>query len=383
MKRLKINHILILLITFALIFSLFQFSFIINLKQTNSETKLNPKLLEVKKFQAIKEAKFSNKILVINKTEFLIPLDSNLNPQLIDLLPFNQQIFYFNKFKKIYVIEKNFPYENQSSEGNKFLSIEHENRFIGSDKLLPVTKIRGIHKKNIFSYQPKAKNKFKCLNSNQFIPYEQLNDNFCDCVDGTDEPGTNACQFGFFYCDTQNELLFDYRIPSYKVNDKICDCCDGSDEKEEIKCKNFCSGLIFDKKKEIDLKTKGLSEKKKYLAEGILKDEKLYGPKGVFYRISRFCFEIFLSKYTFKVCPYKEVLQIDSNKHVNIGRDPQLIRKRIGEWSLKMNNGESTNCPQARSSEINFKCGIKDEIISVQEPQKCVYVFVLSTPAVC
>jgi hypothetical protein len=31
--------------------------------------------------------------------------------------------------------------------------------------------------------------RWKCLNSSQEIPHSAVNDNYCDCEDGTDEPG--------------------------------------------------------------------------------------------------------------------------------------------------------------------------------------------------
>lgn len=35
---------------------------------------------------------------------------------------------------------------------------------------------------------------------NKVIPVNYVNDNFCDCEDGTDEFLTNACYNGFIYC---------------------------------------------------------------------------------------------------------------------------------------------------------------------------------------
>jgi protein kinase C substrate 80K-H len=52
----------------------------------------------------------------------------------------------------------------------------------------------------------------------------RINDDYCDCGDGTDEPSTSACSGGQFYCNDQTA------IPSSRVNDGICDCCEGTDE---------------------------------------------------------------------------------------------------------------------------------------------------------
>ena len=214
MKSLKKYQILIIFVSFAIVFYIFQLSFLSHLKQMNIDSKSNPKIFKIREFRSAKETKLKQKILIINKTEYLIPLDSNFNAQLIDILPFNQNIEYLNKFKKTLHIEKSLFLMNQSFDySNALLKTEYENHDFNSGKILSLPTIRGVDKKNQFLYQSKL-NKFKCLNSNvcnfkytifsqmyyfnlkQIIPYDQLNDNYCDCVDGTDEPGTNACQFG-------------------------------------------------------------------------------------------------------------------------------------------------------------------------------------------
>lgn len=82
-------------------------------------------------------------------------------------------------------------------------------------------------------------NVIKCKDGSKKFSREQLNDDFCDCVDGTDEPGTSACPEGKFYCHNVGHLP--QSIFSSRVNDGICDCCDGSDEYDgTIKCKNSC-----------------------------------------------------------------------------------------------------------------------------------------------
>ena len=102
------------------------------------------------------------------------------------------------------------------------------------------------------------------------IPFSAVNDDYCDCPDGSDEPGTSACahvsrgSYSFvsdagnadanrtpalpgFYCRNKGHE------PSYisfqRVNDGVCDyevCCDGSDEWAQVggvKCENKCKQI--------------------------------------------------------------------------------------------------------------------------------------------
>lgn len=83
---------------------------------------------------------------------------------------------------------------------------------------------------------------FKCLGTDQIIPYKQINDDYCDCADGSDEPGTSACDNGRFYCENKGHIPA--YIRSSQVNDAVCDeaCCDGSDETDgKVHCPNVCA----------------------------------------------------------------------------------------------------------------------------------------------
>lgn len=64
---------------------------------------------------------------------------------------------------------------------------------------------------------------FACLDGSAVVPFAAVNDDYCDCPDGSDEPGTSACEGrpnAWFYC--KNDGHIPGRIRSGRVNDGIC-----------------------------------------------------------------------------------------------------------------------------------------------------------------
>jgi len=75
----------------------------------------------------------------------------------------------------------------------------------------------------------------------------------------------------------------------------------------------------------------------------------MYGPNGEFLTLSRNCYEIKHDKYEYKVCPFKEIhQQVFPQPSTLIGQDPEWIKTGgNGQWVLRMNNGDSKQCPGA------------------------------------
>lgn len=129
--------------------------------------------------------------------------------------------------------------------------------------------VRGVSLKEQGFYD--STKDFTCFDGSKIIPFESVNDDYCDCVDGSDEPGTSACPDGKYYCQNLGHKAM--YIQSSRVNDGICDCCDGSDEYDSsTACFNECQKQgqeeLIRLQKEHEEQNAGFEVRKGYITTG-------------------------------------------------------------------------------------------------------------------
>lgn len=139
----------------------------------------------------------------------------------------------------------------------------------------------------------KSSESFECIfNPSIKLSVDQINDDYCDCPDGSDEPGTSACShlspfspplapeistegtnstaaLPGFYCKNKGHIPG--YVPFTNVNDGICDhdlCCDGSDEWAGVggvKCEDKCKeiGKEWKKMDEQRMKSQNAANRKR------------------------------------------------------------------------------------------------------------------------
>ncbi|KAF9206651.1 hypothetical protein BGZ49_002060 [Haplosporangium sp. Z 27] len=132
---------------------------------------------------------------------------------------------------------------------------------------------RGVSPANAKFYVPDSNGQWRCLDGQKTIPFSAVNDDYCDCKDGSDEPGTSACGTGYFYCANVGHV--GSSIKTSRVNDGVCDpeCCDGTDEYDgQIHCPNICETVGAEAKKEQEriraIQEKGSLLRKEYIEYG-------------------------------------------------------------------------------------------------------------------
>ncbi|KAF9556351.1 hypothetical protein EC968_008311 [Mortierella alpina] len=132
---------------------------------------------------------------------------------------------------------------------------------------------RGVSPSDAKRYTPNSSQNWSCLDGSKTIPFSAINDDYCDCADGSDEPGTSACGTGYFHCENVGHVPSS--IKTSRVNDGVCEpeCCDGTDEYDgQVHCPNVCEEVGREARKERErvqaIQEQGSRLRKEYIQHG-------------------------------------------------------------------------------------------------------------------
>jgi len=250
-----------------------------------------------------------------------------------------------------------------------------------------------------------------------------VNDDFCDCEDGSDEPGTSACAgivevadaAPVFHCGWQLEEAGAKAAPTTygrfailragAVNDGICDCCGGEDEWDEAvgaaACSDRCAEEEQAQQAQASRARTGSRLRAGYAKRAFdLKKQDRFknvdgGPDGVFLAVAADgCLRLDDGDYVYEVCLFDKVTQRKKrDSHTfKLGHGHGAWKEVLWEHGetrkdyemLTMGGGEYCHASGApRKTEISFECSDRPALVSIQETQVCVYSARLQTPAAC
>jgi protein kinase C substrate 80K-H len=60
--------------------------------------------------------------------------------------------------------------------------------------IFALSKTHGVDPALLSKYTPSTSGSWNCLDGTKNIPWSAVNDDYCDCPDGSDEPGLNTLE---------------------------------------------------------------------------------------------------------------------------------------------------------------------------------------------
>ncbi|KAM0791314.1 hypothetical protein ACM66B_005786 [Microbotryomycetes sp. NB124-2] len=130
-------------------------------------------------------------------------------------------------------------------------------------------------------------------------------------------------------------------------------------------------------------------------AEGKVKDVKEalgkdWGPEWEWKKLDGTCVEKDTGEYTYSVCFFGQATQKSNNNGArtslgNFHGWSETDKKGSDAYYHKQLYADGQRCwnGPARSAKIDLVCGTSNALLSVAEPEKCIYLFKVSTPAIC
>jgi len=109
-----------------------------------------------------------------------------------------------------------------------------------------------------------------------------------------------------------------------------------------------------------------------------------YGPDLALRALRDECFKKSFAQFSFEHCFFDNIKQYEGTKFVaTIGSFKESTVDHSGVTRLMYDNGDRCWGGPQRSLGVELQCGETNEIVTVDEPSKCVYAMVFRTPAAC
>mmetsp|Transcript_14977 Transcript_14977/g.27625 ORF Transcript_14977/g.27625 Transcript_14977/m.27625 type:complete len:142 (+) Transcript_14977:376-801(+) len=113
-------------------------------------------------------------------------------------------------------------------------------------------------------------------------------------------------------------------------------------------------------------------------AQGALHDK--LGASLQYHPLSQACYATTVGGFEYQVCPFKDAKQ----DHTSLGTFSKWKEGgNQGDRVMVFENGAKCWNGPKRSLEVTMKCGSADAVSDVEEPETCVYVASMTTPAAC
>ena len=212
-----------------------------------------------------------------------------------------------------------------------------------------------------------------CPGSGVEIAFERVNDDFCDCAFGGDEPGTAACagreHAAGFRCPGDGA-----RVSASKVSDGVADCCDESDEGGPAPggaAGGPCGGGVGGVAEDAAAYRAGAAERRARFGASARADDAL----------ADICTAEFASgPFAYSVCFGGRATQREGGASRLLGTLEAYDDERR---AFRFGGGDACGA-DPRTATVALVCGGGgDRLVAVDEPAPCRYELTASSPAAC
>lgn len=217
-----------------------------------------------------------------------------------------------------------------------------------------------------------------------------IDDDYCDCADGSDERRTGACSgvttARTFVCLRDASEHGPVSIAPSRVHDGVCDCCDGSDE-AGLQCPDRCASLDAEVAAREASRLRGVRMRDELAQHAARSRAAAHGaPHPAFGALAGKCFHDRTDEYLYEVCLYNKATQGKHGTATSLGRSWAWRSGPHGTNPLGVLTGgdHCHGANVARSLQIRFECSADGDALGhVSERSPCVYEVALKTAAAC